>query len=76
VPIPSNRNSAGQGSIVFYVIGLVCAAVGIFLSTITRINLLSGQTSMPYLRAGIPLIIIGIVAVGMAKQTAKRNLGK
>ena len=76
MPVPSNRNSAGQGSVVFYVVGLVCAAVGIYLSTVTRINLLTGHTSSPYLGIGIPLAIVGILVVVIAQRTAKRNLRK
>jgi hypothetical protein len=76
MPVPSNRNSAGQGSVVFYVVGLVCAAVGIYLSTVTRINLLTGHTSSPYLGIGIPLAIVGVLVVVIAQRTAKRNLRK
>jgi len=76
MPVPSNRNSAGQGSMAFYVVGLVCAAVGIYLSTIIRINLLTGQTSSPYLGVGIPLVIVGILVVAITQRTAKRNLSK
>jgi uncharacterized membrane protein YeaQ/YmgE (transglycosylase-associated protein family) len=67
--VPSNRNSPGQGSVVFYVVGLVCAAVGIYLCTITRINLFTGQTSSPYLGVGIPLAIVGVLVVVIAKRT-------
>ena len=74
--VPSNRNSAGQGSVVFYVVGLVCAGIGIYLSTITRINLLTGQTSNPDLGIGIPLAIVGVLVVIIAQRTAKRNLRK
>jgi uncharacterized membrane protein YeaQ/YmgE (transglycosylase-associated protein family) len=76
MPVPSNRNSAGQGSVVFYVVGLVCAAVGVYLSTITRINLFTGHTSSPYLGIGIPLAVVGILVVVIAQRTAKRNLRK
>jgi hypothetical protein len=76
MPVPSNRNSVGQGTMVFYVIGLVCAGVGIYLSTITRLNLVTGQTANPYLGAGIPLVVVGVLVVVIAQQTAKRNLRK
>jgi hypothetical protein len=76
MPVSSNRNSAGQGSMAFYIVGLVCAAVGIYVSTITRINLLTGQTSSPYLGVGIPLVIGGILVVAVAQRSAKRNLSK
>ena len=76
MPVPSNRNSVGQGSMVFYVVGVVCAGVGIYLSTVTRLNLVTGQTSSPYLGIGIPLIVVGILVVVIAQQTAKRNLRK
>jgi hypothetical protein len=61
---------------VFYVVGVVCAGVGIYLSTITRLNLVTGQTSNPYLGVGIPLVVVGILVVVIAQQTAKRNLRK
>jgi surface polysaccharide O-acyltransferase-like enzyme len=76
MPVPSNRNSAGQGSTAFYVVGVVCAAVGIYLSTITRINLLTGHTSSPYLGVGIPLAVVGILVFVGAQRAAKRNLTK
>lgn len=76
MPVPTNRNSAGQGPMVFYVVGVVCAGVGIYLSTITRLNLVTGQTSNPYLGVGIPLVVVGILVVVIAQQTAKRNLRK
>jgi hypothetical protein len=74
--VTNNRNGAGQGSMVFYATGTVCAAIGIYLSTITRINLLTGHTSIPYLGVGIPLVVVGILIVVIAQQTAKRNLRK
>ncbi len=74
--VTSNRNGVGQGSMVFYVVGMVCAATGIYLSTITRINLLTGQTSIPYLGVGIPLVAVGILIVVIAQRTAKRSLRK
>lgn len=76
MPVPINRASAGKGSMVFYVVGLVCAVVGIYLSTITRMNLLTGHTSSPYLGIGIPFAVIGIVVVVITQRTAKRNLTK
>jgi Na+-translocating ferredoxin:NAD+ oxidoreductase RnfE subunit len=60
----------------FYLVGLVSFAVGIYLSTITQINLLTGQTSFPDLGVGIPLVVAGIVVVGLARRTAKRNLSR
>jgi hypothetical protein len=74
VPPPSDRNSVGQGTIVFYGVGLVCVVVGIHLATITRINLLTGQTSSPDLGVGIVLIVVGLLVVVIAQRTAKRNL--
>jgi hypothetical protein len=74
--VPDNRNSAGKGNMVFYVIGALCAAVGIYLATITRINLLTGQTSSPYLAVGIPLALIGIAVVVVAQRADKNNLTK
>lgn len=76
VTVATNRNSAGPGSMAFYLVGLVSFAVGIYLSTITQINLLTGQTSFPYLGVGIPLVVAGIVVVGLARRTAKRNLSR
>jgi hypothetical protein len=76
MPVPENRNSAGMGSMVFHLVGAVCVVVGIYVSTITRINLLTGQTSSPYLGVGIPLVLIGIIVVGITQLTAKRNLTK
>ena len=76
MPVPSNRNSVGQGSMAFYIAGVVCSAIGIYMSTVTRINVLTGQTSSPYLGVGIPLVIVGILVVVVAQRTAKRNLSK
>jgi len=72
--IPSSRNGAGKGSVGFYVVGVICAAVGIYLATMTRINLVTGQSSSPYLDVGIVLAAIGIVVVVVAQRTAKQNL--
>jgi len=47
MPVPSSRNSAGKGSMTFYVAGAVCAAIGLYLCTITQINVLTGKTSNP-----------------------------
>jgi hypothetical protein len=74
--IPSDRNSAGNWSMGVYCIGVICAGIGIYLSTTTRINLLTGQTSSPYLGIGIPLVVAGVIAVLVTQQTAKRNLRK
>lgn len=74
--IPAGRNSAGKGSVGLYVVGIICAAIGIYLATTTRINLLTGQTSSPYLGVGIPLVVVGIAVVLVAQRTAKRNLSK
>jgi hypothetical protein len=74
--IPNNGNRAGNGSVSFYVLGVLCAAVGLYLISITRINLVTGQTSSPYLGLGIPLGLIGIVAIVVTQQTARRNLRK
>jgi len=76
MPVPKDRNSAGKGSVGLYLVGIVCAAVGIYLATVTRINLLTGQTSSPYLGIGIPLAVIGVVVVLVTQRTAKRNLRK
>jgi hypothetical protein len=76
MPVPNDRNSAGKGSVGFYLVGVVCAAVGIYLATITRINLLTGQTSSPYIGIGIPLAVIGVIVVLVTQRTAKRNLRK
>jgi hypothetical protein len=76
VPAPSNRNSVGQGTVGLYVVGLLCVVVGIYLSTITRLNLVTGQTSNPYVGAGIPLAVGGVVVVIIAQRRAKQNLRK
>ena len=76
MPVPSNRNSVGQGSVIFYVLGALCAIAGIYISTITRVNLLTDQTSWPFLGIGIPLALGGILVVALAQRTAKRNLTK
>ena len=76
VPVPTNRNSAGSGSIGFYLLGVVSFAVGLYLSTITQINLVTGHTSFPYLGIGIPLVVAGMVVVSVARRTAKRNLSR
>jgi len=76
VPVPTNRNSVGSRSVGFYLIGLVSFAVGIYLSTITQINLVTGHTSFPYLGVGIPLVVAGIAVASLARRTAKRNLSR
>jgi lipopolysaccharide export LptBFGC system permease protein LptF len=73
---PSNRNSAGKGTVAFYVVGVVCAVLGFHLAMVTRINLVTGQTSSPYLGLGIPLVAGGILAIVIARRTAKRNLNQ
>ena len=60
----------------FYLAGVVCLVVGTYLSTIIRINLLTGQTSSPYLGVGIPLAAIGMIAVIVTQRLAKQNLRK
>ena len=74
--VPSNRNSVGRGNIVFYLVGVVCAFAGIYLSTMTRINLVTGHSSMPFLGVGIPLVVVGFIIVVITQRTAKRNLRK
>jgi len=70
------RNRIGSQTVTFYLIGLVCAVAGVYLSSITRIDLLTGQTASPYLDIGIPLIVVGILVVVFAQRAAKRSLGK
>jgi lipopolysaccharide export LptBFGC system permease protein LptF len=76
MPVPSSRNSAGRGSVGVYGVGVVCFVVGVYLSTITRINLLTGHTSSPYLGIGIPLAAIGFIAVVVTQRVAKQKLRK
>ena len=74
--VPSNRKSGGKGSIGFYLVGVVCLFVGVYLSTITRINLLTDQTSYPFLGIGLPLATVGIVAVIVTQRATKQSLRK
>jgi hypothetical protein len=76
MPAPSSRNSAGRGSVGVYMVGVVCFVVGVYLSTITRINLLTGHTSSPYVGIGIPLAAIGFIVVVVTKRVAKQKLRK
>jgi hypothetical protein len=69
-------NSAGKGSVIFHIAGVVCLFSGIYVAAITRINLVTGQESSPYLAVGISLAAIGILAVAISRRTAKRNLTK
>src|SRR5665647_2293487 len=72
MPVPRNRNSAGKGSMGFNLVGAVCVVTGIQLSRITRINLLTGHTSSPYIAVGIPLAVVGIIVVVVTQWTAKK----
>lgn len=74
--LPSNRNGAGKPSIAFFLVGAACVAIGGYLSTITQLNLLTGQISNPYLAVGLLLAGTGIVVLVVAQRTAKRNLRK
>jgi len=74
--LPNNRNSAGKGNIALYVVGFVSLTVGGHLSAIVRINLLTGQTSHPYLGSGIALVLTGLLLVAVASWAAKRNLSR
>jgi hypothetical protein len=79
-PAPQDATGASTGtanwSVALYVIGGICAGVGIYLATFTRINLLTGQTSSPYLGAGIPLALIGIAFVVTTRRTATRHMNR
>lgn len=72
----ANRNSAGGVNVAMYVIGVLAFVAGLYVSTITKINLLTGQTSNPYLGVGIPLAIGGVVVIAFARTAAKRRLAK
>jgi len=74
--IPNNRNSAGAANMAFNVLGVICAITGIYLATITRLYLFTGQTTHPYLAVGILLLMVGIVAVSVTQVAAKRRLMK
>jgi hypothetical protein len=76
VAVPTNRNSVGRSTMVFYVCGILSFAVGLYLASITQINLLTGSTTNPYLGIGIALAVIGLAIVVVTRRTAKRNLSK
>jgi hypothetical protein len=69
-----NRNGAGGVNMVMYVLGVVGLVAGVYVSTITRINLFTGQTTSPYLGVGIPLALVGVALIVIARVAAKRNL--
>jgi hypothetical protein len=68
------RNSAGRGNMAMYIVGVLAFGTGVYLATITRINLLTGQSTSPYLPAGIALIICGAVLALGGRALAKRRL--
>lgn len=74
MPVPSNRNSVGPSIMALYVLGIACLFIGIYVSTITQINLLTGATSNPYIGVGIPLAVAGLAVVVMTQRVAKRKL--
>jgi hypothetical protein len=59
-----------------YVVGALCAVIGIYLATITRLYIFTGKTTHPYLAAGIVLAIVGFGALGGAQLVAKGKLSK
>jgi hypothetical protein len=69
-------NPVASWSVVLYVIGGLCAAVGIYLCTITRIYLYTGQTTSPYLGVGVPLALVGLVMVIVTQRTAKQHMNR
>jgi hypothetical protein len=72
--LPANRNAVGASTMASYVLGVVCFVVGIYISTITRIYIYTGQETHPYLKIGLPLVIGGIAVVAWAQAAAKRSL--
>jgi hypothetical protein len=68
------RNSAGKGNMVMYIVGILAFATGLYLATITRINLLTGQSTNPYLPVGIVLIVCGAALALGGHALAKRRL--
>ncbi len=72
----ANRNSAGATNVVLFLIGIAALFAGIYVSTIVQINLLTNQTSFPYLKAGVPLSIGGVVLMVVARAAAKQKLVK
>lgn len=61
---------------VSYAIGVVCTVIGLNLTLTTRINLLTGQTSSPYMGVGIFLAAVGVVTIIVAQRIAKQSLKK
>jgi hypothetical protein len=74
--LPANRNRVGTLTMAWYVIGLLCLGIGIYVSAITRLYLYTGQETHPYLNVGVPLAVIGIALVACAQVVAKRSLRK
>ena len=72
----ANRNSVSTATIAMYVLGLLAFVSGLRVSTVTRINLLTGQTSLPYLGIGIPLVIGGVVLIAVTQMIAKQKLSR
>jgi hypothetical protein len=53
----ANRNSAGATNLLLFFLGLAAFLAGLHIATILRINLLTNQTTYPYLGCGVPLAI-------------------
>jgi hypothetical protein len=78
-PIPQDTGNSGptvSWSVVLYAIGGVCTGVGIYLCSITRLYLYTGQTTSPDLGVGIPLALVGLVVVIVTQRTARQHMNR
>ena len=72
---PNNIQRAKTITVVLSVVGAILLVVGIELYGRVQINLLTGQTSSPYLVPGILLAVVGIgtlVSAGIYRKQQQR----
>jgi len=70
------RSSAGKTSLSLYFASIICLAACYELSTITRIDLVTAQTSSPYLPLGIVFGLASLVIYFVARVLARQRLKK
>lgn len=64
----------GTSNMVAGMLGIVAFGVGAYLAGMVRINLLTGQSTYPYLAIGLVLAAFGVSLFVMASWRAKRRL--
>jgi hypothetical protein len=72
----NSRNSVGKPNMAMYVVAVACIVLGFYLNGYTKINLLTDQASSPYQAVGITLIVVGFILGIVARNLAKKQLGK